>query len=33
MKKTLADLNKNYLKNIGELKGQSLLINEIIKQK
>jgi F0F1-type ATP synthase membrane subunit b/b' len=31
--KTLAELNKNYLKNIGELKGQSLLINEIIKQK
>lgn len=29
--KTLVELNKNYLKSIGELKGQSLLINEIIK--
>jgi hypothetical protein len=31
--KTLLDLNKTYLKNIGELKGQSLLITDIIKQK
>ena len=31
--KTLLDLNKGYLKSIGELKGQSLLITEIIKQK
>ena len=31
--KTLLDLNKAYLKNIGELKGQSFLINDIIKQK
>jgi hypothetical protein len=31
--KTLLELNKNYLKNIGELKGQSFLINDIIKQK
>jgi len=31
--KTLLDLNKTYLKNVGELKGQSLLITDIIKQK
>ena len=31
--KTLLDLNKTYLTNIGELKGQSLLITDIIKQK
>jgi len=31
--KTLLELNKNYLKSVGELKGQSLLINDIIKQK
>lgn len=31
--KTLLDLNKTYLKNIGELKGQSLLITDIIKAK
>ena len=31
--KTLLDLNKTYLKSIGELKGQSLLINDIIKNK
>jgi hypothetical protein len=31
--KTLLELNKNYLKSVGELKGQSLLINNIIKQK
>jgi F0F1-type ATP synthase membrane subunit b/b' len=31
--KTLLTLNKGYLKSIGELKGQSLLITEIIKQK
>ena len=31
--KTLLDLNKTYLKNIGELKGQSLLITDIIKGK
>jgi len=31
--KTLLELNKAYLKSIGELKGQSLLINNIIKQK
>jgi F0F1-type ATP synthase membrane subunit b/b' len=31
--KTLLDLNKKYLKSLGELKGQSLLINDIIKQK
>ena len=31
--KTLLDLNKNYLKSVGELKGQALLINDIIKQK
>jgi hypothetical protein len=31
--KTLAELNKSYLKSIGELKGQSLLINKIIKNK
>ena len=31
--KTLLELNKNYLKSLGELKGQSLLINNIIKQK
>ena len=30
---TLLELNKNYLKSVGELKGQSLLINDIIKQK
>ena len=27
--KTLLELNKTYLKNIGELKGQSFLINDI----
>lgn len=31
--KTLLELNKTYLKSIGELKGQSFLINNIIKQK
>jgi len=31
--KTLLELNKSYLKSIGELKGQSLLLTEIIKQK
>jgi len=31
--KTFLDLNQGYLKNIGELKGQSLLITNIIKQK
>lgn len=31
--KTLLDLNKSYLKSVGELKGQSLLINDIIKKK
>jgi F-type H+-transporting ATPase subunit b len=31
--KTLLGLNKTYLKNIGELKGQSLLITDIIKGK
>jgi F0F1-type ATP synthase membrane subunit b/b' len=31
--KTLLELNKSYLKSVGELKGQSLLINDIIKQK
>ena len=31
--KTLLELNKTYLKNIGELKGQSFLISDIIKQK
>jgi hypothetical protein len=31
--KTLLDLNKGYLKSVGELKGQSLLINNIIKNK
>jgi F0F1-type ATP synthase membrane subunit b/b' len=31
--KTLLELNRNYLKSVGELKGQSLLINDIIKQK
>ena len=31
--KTLLDLNKTYLKDVGELKGQSLLITDIIKQK
>ena len=31
--KTLLDLNKNYVKVIGELKGRSYLIEEIIKQK
>jgi hypothetical protein len=28
--KTLLELNKTYLKSLGELKGQSLLINDII---
>jgi len=31
--KTLLELNKNYLKNVGELKGQSFLINDIITKK
>jgi len=31
--KTLLELNKTYLKSIGGLKGQSFLINNIIKQK
>ena len=31
--KIFLDLNQGYLKNIGELKGQSLLITNIIKQK
>jgi hypothetical protein len=31
--KTLLDLNKSYLKSVGELKGQSLIINNIIKNK
>lgn len=31
--KTLLDLNKNYIKVIGELKGRSYLIEEVIKQK
>jgi hypothetical protein len=31
--KTLLELNKSYLKSIGELKGQSLLITDIIKKK
>ena len=31
--KTLLDLNKNYIKVIGELKGRSFLIEEVIKQK
>jgi F0F1-type ATP synthase membrane subunit b/b' len=30
--KTLLELNKEYLKSIGELKGQSLLITNIIRQ-
>jgi len=31
--KTLLDLNKNYIKTIGELKGRSFLIEQTIKQK
>jgi len=31
--KTLSDLNKSYLKSIGELKGQSIIITDIIKNK
>ena len=31
--KTLLDLNKNYIKVIGELKGRSFLIEEVIRQK
>jgi hypothetical protein len=31
--KTLLDLNKNYIKTIGELKGRSYLIEQTIKQK
>lgn len=31
--KTLLELNKTYLKSIGGLKGQTFLINNIIKQK
>lgn len=31
--KTLVDLNKNYLKVIGEFKGRSFLIEEVIRQK
>jgi len=31
--KTLLDLNKSYLKSIGELKGQSIIITDIIKNK
>ena len=31
--KTLLDLNKNYIKVIGELKGRSFLIEEVISQK
>lgn len=30
---TLLDLNKSYIKTIGELKGRSFLIEETIKQK
>lgn len=31
--KTLLGLNKNYLRNIGELKGQSLIITDLIKKR
>jgi F0F1-type ATP synthase membrane subunit b/b' len=31
--KTLLDLNKNYIKTIGELKGRSYLLEQTIKQK